>query len=114
MNVYSFTVKATVLRRKEMFKLKVCVAIGIAGAVSCSVLAGISFSTIQTFLLQLDMATLLLKPFFYSFLFSCVGFAGSVGLVFKNNAGDFNAWIKSGIYWIVVVIQMRTVSNSVD
>lgn len=68
---------------KEMSKLKACV-VGVAGAVVCSVLAGVSLSSIQTFLFQLDVDSLVIKPFFYAFLFSFVGFAGSIGLIVKK------------------------------
>ena len=66
-----------------MSKLKACVAVGVVGAVGCSILAGVSFSSIQAFLFQLDLVALALRPLFYSFLFSVVGFVGFVGFAFK-------------------------------
>jgi hypothetical protein len=75
----------------EMFSLKekVCITLGIVGALVCSVLGGLSFWSIQSFLLKLDMATLQ-SPFFYLFVGSFVGVGGSVGLIAKKPSVSSN------------------------
>jgi hypothetical protein len=68
----------------EMFSLRACVAIGVAGLLICSVMVGVSFSYIQLFLFNLNLEALLALPTFYSFLLSFVGFGGSVVLIVKK------------------------------
>ena len=69
-----------------MFSLKqtVCLIVGIVGALACSVLAGVSFWSIQAFLLKLDVANAMHTPFFYLFVGSFVGVGGSVKLMVKK------------------------------
>jgi hypothetical protein len=67
-----------------MFSLRACAAVGVVGLLLCSVLVGVSFSSIQVILFQLNLDALVKSVSFYSFITSFAGFAGSIALIVKK------------------------------
>jgi hypothetical protein len=60
------------------------VAFGAVGCVVCSLIVGASFLSIQLVLFSLNLAVLAVSPFFYLFVGSIVGLAGSFRFVYKK------------------------------